>query len=223
MTNEKLLQLQFALFFTTNENRPDKLITKVDNAFGELFDQMPNMINLPSDAPLELPRITMQSSDGIYACNIGINRIDFIGHYIDSGSSVTVNVQDFIKKVYLLSSEIFADREIIRFGLVGQYFIESASAVEKITTKYLNIDIENLEEINIRFNKNFINGGLTMNDVVEISKGSVTIANISQKDGILIQRDINNKPTKVLEFNEMKSIIESNESKLLLSGIRELI
>lgn len=223
MSKERLLQLQFALFFKSIENRPDKLISKVDAAMGDLFDQMPNMMPLPQEAPPEIPRVTMQSSDGIYICNISKNRIDFIGHYITSGSSVATNLEDFIEKIYSFSEAIFKDRSIIRFGFIEQYFLEHSNAVDKIKSKYLKLELGNLEELSFRYNQVFVSDRLEMNDIVEISKGSIFISGVTQKEGIIIQRDFNNKPLEVITIEDMKSVIDSNKNKFKTSGIRELI
>ncbi|WP_431811939.1 hypothetical protein [Lysinibacillus sp. FW12] len=223
MSDAKLLQLQFVLFFKTIENRPDKLINKVDTALVDIFDQMPNITNLPPDAPLEIPRVTMQSSDGLYACNIGKNRIDLFGYYQNSGSTIGANLEVFVNKMFLLAEEIFNDKEIIRYGLVGQYFIEQANAINKIATKYMKLDTEDVEEVNIRFNRNILSSQLKMNDIVEISRGSVMYAGVQKGDGIFITRDLNNKPVDALNFETLKKVVELNKSKFMLSGIQELI
>ena len=223
MSKERLLQLQFALFFKSIENRPDKLISKVDAAMGDLFDQMPNMMPLPQEAPPEIPRVTMRSSDGIYVCNISKNRIDFIGNYITSGSSVATNLEDFIEKIYSFSEAIFKDKSIIRFGFIEQYFLEHSNGVDKIKSKYLKLELGNLEELSLRYNQVFVSGSLEMNDIVEISKGSIFISGVTQKEGIIIQRDFNNKPLEVITIEDMKSVIDSNINKFKTSGIRELI
>ena len=223
MTKEKLLQLQFALFFKSMENRPDKLINKVDEALEDLFDQMPNMLPLPPDAPAEIPRVTMQSTDEMYVCNISKNRIDFIGHYINSGSSVTANLDDFITKIFSLSEAIFNGKAVNRFGFVEHYFIENRDAVGMLKSKYFKYDFGDLEELNLRYNKPFTAGNLEINDVIEISKGNVSNTNGAQKEGIIILRDMNNKPTDNLTLEDMKNVIEGNKSKFISSGMRGLI
>lgn len=223
MSNIKLLQLQYALFFKFLENRPDKLISKVDEIFKNVFDQMPNIMKLPSDAPADIPRVIMQSSDNVYLCNISKKRIGIVKHLENSDSEIGEHLEKFIENVISLSNNIFEDRKITRFGLVGQYFIQSDNAINDIASKYMTIDIDGIEELSIRFNRNFESKDLKMNDVVDISKGFVLNNNSSQQDGIIVQRDVNNKPVDNLDLETLKHVVASAKEKFTSEKILELI
>jgi hypothetical protein len=223
MSKERLMQLQFALFFDNVDNRPDKLISKIDEALDGVFDQIPTILPIPSDAPPEIPRVNMVSSNGVYLCNIAKNRIDFIVNYMNSGNSVTVNLENFIKMVHAFSETIFRYKNIVRFGFVGRYFINDNDPVNKIQSKYLKREIGDLHEISIRYNKRFERDGLVLNDVIEINQGNIVDNGIVSQVGISVQRDINNVPVDSLNFEKVMSIVSSCENKFKLSAIMELL
>ncbi|MFE3973273.1 MULTISPECIES: hypothetical protein [unclassified Peribacillus] len=223
MSKEKLIQLQFALFFEEMDNRPDKFINKIDEALDGVFDQMPTILPIPADAPPEIPSVTMQSSNGLYVCNIAKNRIDFVMNCINSGDSASVIFENFISKIRLFSNVVFGSKNIIRFGFIGRYFYKRNDPAKVIQSKYFKDDLGELEEINLRFNKRFESNDLSFNDVVEISKGSVSENNGPEQYGIVIQRDMNNIPVVSLQKEDMLSVIKSREDNFKLSGISELV
>ncbi|MEH7249172.1 hypothetical protein V7114_20645 [Neobacillus niacini] len=222
MSKEKILQLQLALFFETVENRPDKLMGKIDDALEGIFNNMPTILPIPADAPPEIPRVIMQSSNGLYQCNIANSRIDFTANFTNSGNSASIQLESFIEKVRTFAALIFGLKKIVRFGFVGQYFFKNNDPTKRIQSKYLKNDLGDLEELTIRFNKRFENKGTLLNDIIEINKGGfVENGNIQQK-GVIIQRDMNNIPGEPLKIEDVISIIVSNENKFRLSGITEL-
>lgn len=223
MTNERVIQLQFALFFENKVKRPDKFIYNIDEAFEGVFDKMPTIVPIPEDAPPEIPRVTMQSSDGAYVCNISINRIDFVMNGTNSGDSISVTLEKFLKKVRIFAQVVFDSIRITRFGFVGRYFIGQKNPVNRIQSKYFKNDIGEVSEIGIRFNKRFKMNDITCNDNIEISQGSVIELNGPQEDGIMINRDMNNVPKGLLQLEDILSILKYRQDNFKLSGILELI
>ena len=78
MVNFKVQKIQLTLF-PKNFNLVDKI--KVANdlkvKMEGLFNGKSTILPLPIDAPLEIPRIILQSKDNFFGCNIAIPRIDF--------------------------------------------------------------------------------------------------------------------------------------------------
>ena len=220
MKQLKLLQLQLALFFEDIEMRPDRFVSEISD---NIFDQMPIILPVPQDAPAEIPVVMLNSSDGKYSCNIARSRIDFVLNNMNSNNDILDDLIGFINSIRSYVAIIFGKKRIIRFGLIGQYFIESNNAVNTIETKYLKNTIGNLEELNIRYNKRFNSESMMFNDVVEIGKGSITNENIT-KDGVVIQRDINNVPeNKSIEIEEMFMAIKSKLNDFDAKGIMEIV
>ena len=221
MAKEKIVQLQMALFFKGIENRPDRLVGKIDDVMGGLFDQMPTIIPIPSDAPAEFPSVIMRSSNGVYVCNISKTRIDLVVNLAQSSESFSVNIEKFLNQVKNFSRVILEMKEITRFGFVGTYFIQKTNPISEIQTKFIKNEKQkqNLEELSIRYNSRSSYENLTINDVVEISKGEIN----GTQEGIVIRRDFNNIPVNSLELSLLLSTIEAHKSKFVQSGIMELI
>jgi len=216
----KLLQLQLALFFRDIETRPDRFISEISD---DIFNQMPIILPVPEDAPIEIPIVMLNSSDGRYSCNIAKSRIDFILNNINSNNDILIDLNEFIRNIRSYSTLIFNNKKIIRFGLIGQYFVENANAVNSIEDKYIKKAIGNLEELNIRYNKRFNHENMLFNNVVDIGKGNISNGEIS-KEGILIQRDINNVPNNnVIEIEEMLKVIKDRMEEFNEKGIGDII
>lgn len=223
MSKEKLVQLQLALFFKTNEERPDKFADKIDEALNGIFDQMPTIIPVPSDAPPEIPLVMMNSKNGKYNCNIARSRIDFTVNFAATTGSNTVQLSEFIELARPFASLIFGYKEIVRFGFVGQYFFKNTDPIKKIQSKYIKNNLGDLEELNIRYNRRFENNGIVCNDIIDISKGALNETGKASQSGVFIQRDMNNVPVETLKIEDVISIIVNRQDKFKLSGIMELI
>lgn len=59
----RLLSLQVALFVDGVIDRPDRLMPQINSEFNNLFNDMPNIIKLPMEAPAEIPIVQMSSLD----------------------------------------------------------------------------------------------------------------------------------------------------------------
>ncbi|MER1958862.1 MAG: hypothetical protein ABS942_15875 [Solibacillus sp.] len=220
---EKLIHVQLAMFFETPENRPDKLANKIEDVVKDVFDQMPNIIPLPSEAPPEIPRVIMQSSDGVFTCNIGSNRVDFIGNFANFDGEIDSIFDEFLIKAYQFLEAVFESKRVIRFGLVGQYFFQEDDLTEKLKNKYFKTDIGQFDELNLKFNKRFNFEDLKFNDIIDINQGLLNGSNGVEFKGGFIQKDMNNIPSTSIDLNKIKKLIELNKVKFSKEKIRELI
>jgi hypothetical protein len=59
------------------------IASKINEAVNNLFDGDPTILDLPPEAPLEIPRIQLKDSKPVYSLNFCANRIDFF--YNDPG------------------------------------------------------------------------------------------------------------------------------------------
>ena len=74
----KLITTQVALFSKDLISRPDKMKDEIEQKMGgSIFDAMPLILNLPVDAPSDLPVVQAKSVSGRYALNISRMRIDY--------------------------------------------------------------------------------------------------------------------------------------------------
>ncbi len=221
---EKIVKLQLALFFQNQISRPDNLMGGVNSSMGNLFDAMPQILPIPADAPAEIPRVQMRSENGKYNCNIACSRVDFIlnGDFRDETAWPDLT-RDFLAKVKLFIGSVFDQSKIIRFGLIGNFFIPDKSATTSMTKKYLKIDLNSAEEINLRFNKKTSSHGFDINNITSIN--TALAENNGQADkGIFIELDINNVPTQeAIKSDSMLQLIEKHMPSFSPDKVKGLV
>ena len=181
----------------------------VNLAMGNLFDAMPQILPIPIEAPAEIPRVHMRSENGRYNCNIACSRIDFIvnGDFRDEISWPNMT-RDFLAKLRLFVDNVFGESKIIRFGLIGNFFIPDKTASASLTKKYLKADLNSAEEINLRFNKRSAIHGLQLNNITSVNTVLPETNGVPDK-GLFIELDVNNIPTSaVINSNDLLQLIE---------------
>ncbi|GAB2585483.1 hypothetical protein [Nitrincola alkalisediminis] len=206
---EKIVKLQLALFFQNQMSRPDNLMNGVNSSMGNLFDAMPQILPIPPEAPAEIPRVQMRSENSKYNCNIACSRIDFIlnGDFRDEIAWPDIT-RDFLAKAKLFVSYVFSESKIIRFGLIGNFFIPDKSASTSMTRKYLKVDLNSAEEINLRFNKRSSSHGFSLNNITSINTAVAETNGLADK-GIFIELDVNNIPTdEIIKTDSLLQFIE---------------
>lgn len=206
---EKIVKLQLALFFQNQVSRPDNLMGGINSSMGNLFDAMPQILPIPPGAPAEIPRVQMRSENGKYNCNIACSRVDFIlnGDFRDEVVWPDLT-KDFLAKVKLFISSVFEQSKIVRFGLIGNFFIPDKSATTSMTRKYLKVDLNSAEEINLRFNKKTSSHGYALNNITSVNT-ALAEANGQTDKGIFIELDVNNVPTQdPIKLDAMLQLIE---------------
>lgn len=206
---EKIVKLQLALFFQNQVSRPDNLMGGINSSMGNLFDAMPQILPIPAEAPAEIPRVQMRSENGKYNCNIACSRVDFIlnGDFRDEVVWPDFT-KDFLAKVKLFISSVFDQSKVVRFGLIGNFFIPDKSATTSMTRKYLKIDLNSAEEINLRFNKRSSSHGYTLNNITSVNT-ALAETNGQTDKGIFIELDVNNVPTRdPIKLDAMLQLIE---------------
>jgi len=204
---EKIIKLQLALFFQSLESRPDTHYDPINVDMGNLFDGMPQIIPLPMQAPSEIPRVILNSSNARYSCTIAASRIDLIFNEVGASEADWPEItQDFSAKTNLFVKSVFSRLSIVRFGLVGSFFLPNKNAVSSITKKYLKQELGSSEELSLRYNKNADSHGLALNNVFSINTASR--ASPSEEKGIFIERDVNNLQTSsTLKKDDVLAII----------------
>lgn len=220
---EKLIQLQFALFFHETELRPDRFIPKIESVFDELFDQIPTILPIPPDAPAEIPVVILNSGDNKYACNISRSRIDFIVNTSNFDVNTNVEVDNFIEKLRPFASMMFGLRKINRFGLIGHYFCKTDNPIKQIQTKFLKNDIGSLQELNLRYNKKFKSSGFDFNHLIEVGQSNQFV-NEEMVEGIFIQRDINNVPGELdIQIETVLEVVKTMAPDYYSEGVLEIL
>ena len=191
---------------------------------GNLFDAMPQILPIPAEAPAEIPRVQMRSENGKYNCNIACSRVDFIlnGDFRDEVVWPDLT-KDFLAKVKLFISSVFDQSQVVRFGLIGNFFIPDKSATTSMTRKYLKIDLNSAEEINLRFNKRTSSHGYTLNNITSVNT-ALAETNGQTEKGIFIELDVNNVPTQdSIKLDAMLQLIEKQMPDFAPEKVKGLV
>lgn len=206
---EKIVKLQLALFYKQPDFRPDTSYSDINKEMGNLFNAMPQVMNLPNDVPLDIPRVQMRDELNKYACNMAPIRTDFfINENHDSETNWPEIVKDFKAKSSLFIKSVLSRHEVVRFGLIGNFFIHDNNSSHTMTKKYLKVDLQNSEEINLRFNKRSSSHGYNLNNITSINTAIVGTSKGDEK-GIFIELDVNNVPDdKTIDQASLNKLID---------------
>ena len=208
------VNLQVAVFFNNIVSRPDQLGNRMNAHMGNLFDAIPNTINLPPDVPDEIPLMQMSSTTSGNRLNVSRGRIDL---FTSADPLEQVNLNRFIEMQEALVFSYFQalqNEKVVcnRLGLILTAFEESASAIEEIGKKYLTEISPQSSELFLRMNIPYSLGNMGMNNIIEITSGSLTNDVLGlDKTGIIYKRDINNIPVSdvTLTTKRLKEIWKS--------------
>lgn len=208
---ERVINLQLALFFSNLLRRPDKLINDINEATGNLFDGVPHILDLPPDVPNEFPAVTLKSEDNMYICTISRGRLDFLYNLQPKSDKDWADIsKNFSYKSQLLLKYFEKEHNFIRFGLVGNFFIEDKNPIWQLNRKYMKNEHSDLQELLIRYNKIKNIFGLSLNNITHIEIANQQIIQDQGESGIIIQRDINNIPSENnLIIEDIIKIIDS--------------
>ncbi|WP_153913040.1 hypothetical protein [Shewanella sp. TC10] len=192
---ESIMKLQLAMFYQQPQFRPDTSMNQVNMDMGNLFDAMPQILSMPNDVPHDIPRVQMRSENNKYNCNIAPARIDFILNGNNLGEEAWPEiVQDFKAKAALFIKSITSRSKVNRFGVIGNFYIPDKTPSNTISRKHLKTDLQNAQEINLRFNKASSMHGLNLNNISSINT-ALSGDGSNPETGIFIELDVNNVPT----------------------------
>lgn len=191
-----VMNYQLAIFFQKNIERPDKFFDSLNESVGNIFDRMPQITPMPIEVPLEIPRVAAASSNGLYVCNIAINRMDFTIQVADSKLKENEAITDFILKSRLIIKNIPLHQGILRLGIIGNFFELDKLPSVTLAKKFSRKDLGNVNEFSLRYNKLTQEFGHSFNNIFAISNAEIKIKGIDSA-GIFIQKDINNMPSGI--------------------------
>ena len=113
-----------------------------------------------------------------------------------------------------------------RLGLILTAFEESTSAIEEIGEKYLTEFSPKSSELFLRMNVPYSLGNMDMNNIIEITSGSLTNDVLGlDKTGIIYKRDINNIPVSdvTLTTKRLKEIWKSAQKFFANKKMAEVV
>ncbi len=209
----EIISLQFALFMKDIVSRPDLEFSDMNEEMLNIFDTIPTTIPVPDQLPPDVPVKTHRSKNNEFVYNISRSRIDFIRQRVSEGPDNNEMLKDFNIKVQHLTKYVLSKQECIRFGLIAKYFVDDNQAIKTIADRYFKTSEKNIgsaSELSVRYNNVKKHKGFEINDIVDIAS-QIVEKNQKRTLGIIIQRDINNKPDsrKAFTFDSLKDVSSS--------------
>lgn len=222
----KLLKLQLALFSKDLIQRPDLLLNNLNSKMNGIFDDIPNIINLPIDAPAEIPVAQTKSKNGVYSLSISRNRVDFS---VSPVFEIEENPLDILKSIKPLiekySKEVLSNTIVGRVGLVITLFENISDNSKAIFEKYLKETYSNgYVEAALRINKQTLNKGIVYNNILALETADIQTNNTIEK-GVLLIHDINNTPQEDFDigYDIISYVLSEGITKLKPNALKELI
>lgn len=199
----KLLSIQIAMFSVETILRPDLLKDEINNKIGGKLDGMPTILNLPQDAPAEIPIVQVRSLNNFYELHVSRNRVDF---FINPDFNINNEPYDVFKQYKYIIEKFYKtvlnSTKVNRAGTIFTLFEPLKDNVEAIFKKYLNESyVSGNGEITLRTNRQIMDKGIIFNNIRLIEAAEVPIKNEFHK-GVIVQFDINNVPKSDLLLNE---------------------
>lgn len=235
MENFKVQKIQLALF-PKNFNLIDKV--KVANDLkvktGSLFDGESTILPLPIDAPLEIPKIILQSKDNIFTCNVAIPRIDF-SQQVNEKQTFEETKKDYLAKVKQIYSYFIKDQDLIigRIGFVVDFITDlTESSNKKLQNQLLKetcyfAKSEKIKSISLVFvEEDNINGSWEVNRLIKIDSLR-KISEPADDQKLALRYDINTIPEKINEYSltveNIEKILEVASAEMLDDNLNKFL
>ena len=227
----RLLSLQVALFVDGVIDRPDLLMPQINAEFNNMFNDMPNVIKLPPEAPAEIPIVQMFSIDQKYHLNISRSRVDLFytaqAPLVDSTPLYLQTLSPLIAQFY---NYIVENRKIPinRVGFITTIFYPEEKNISRIVKRYFSVkSLEKSCELSFRVNTQSKIKSHVINNILNVEANTLFQRSGDQEsstNGIVVTSDINNIPNGTpLSISAVKSIVTYAEKRLDEATLKEMI
>ena len=227
----RLLSLQVALFVDGVIDRPDLLMPQINAEFNNMFNDMPNVIKLPPEAPAEIPIVQMFSIDQKYHLNISRSRVDLFytaqAPLVDSTPLYLQTLSPLIAQFY---NYIVENRKIPinRVGFITTIFYPEEKNISRIVKRYFSDkSFEKSCELSFRVNTQSKIKSHDINNILNVEANTLFQRSGDQEsstNGIVVTSDINNIPNGTpLSISAVKSIVTYAEKRLDEATLKEMI
>lgn len=191
-----IARFQMAFFYDSSTSVDfDGLSYFVRNALkkitGKEISNNPMLGVLPADAPAEIPRLQLNSTDNKLRVQSSLQRFDFFIERSETEKDVSAQVfSQVFDEVIEIHKKL--NKEIVRVGLIALKTEEDDAPTESIVMKYLNAkalgDGNLIDDVNLAFNRKFEYEGQSFNCHLSIMTGTDLIR---QRNLLVKQIDIN--------------------------------
>ena len=222
----QLFEHQFAWWFDPSVE-PDfnALPGEVKQALGtHTFINPWTTLPLPKEAPAEIPRVQMETTDRRVRISIARSRLDFFSAYPQPEDQA--NVESFFSLVSsitaALNRQTASPMKFSRLGCVTRYFQENDAPEKLIAAKLLKKARPHLKEISVRILETTSYEGLAYNDSYQFDVG---VHNTSGKKALVCTRDINTDEARSVadEPDTCEKFVDFCKEKLRIESINNFL
>lgn len=222
----QLFEHQFAWWFDPLVE-PDfnALPGEVKQALGKhTFINPWTTLPLPKEAPAEIPRVQMETTDRRVRISIARSRLDFFSAYPQPEDQA--NVEIFFSLVLKISAALncqtASPMRFSRLGCVARYFQENDAPEQSIAEKLLKKARPHLKEISVRILESTLHDGVSYNDSYQFDVG---VHNTSGKKALVYTRDINTDEARSVadEPDTCEKFVDVCKDKLRIGSINNFL
>lgn len=179
--------------------QPANVLAKMLGKYANRFDGNVIAPSFPSDVPLEVPRVSLESKDGKYKFQVGPSRIDSIWSCInEEGQAVVADTLEML--MYFLEEQ--PTIKIGRLAFVINRIVDDPHPAKLLIDRFCNegvksLPLKNSENFEIHNHKVYSPSdlGIKINSWVRCK--AVTLALPQPKKAVLVEQDINSLPEEI--------------------------
>lgn len=198
-----ILSSQFSIFTHASLFSPNKILGNLMSKFSDTFDGDTTVLPIPSDAPREIPRLTLLSSDNKIKLEIAVSRVNLFKYRKEDATGIDEN--SFLK----ICSDVFKEyidctsAKVGRLALVIVKSLEDSNPGLTLARHFCKDELmvepfNRPERFEIHSHKKYKLSNFNVNSWVRCKSGILKKDNVSI---ILVEQDINTL-SEELENNE---------------------
>ncbi len=130
VSRSMVMKFQGVLFLSNIDmSSPAKIAVNLKESPKLPFNGLESILPIPADAPQEIPRIILNSKDGKFTCNIGLNRVDlFVNYKNPVTNNIDTDIQEVIKYLINIYSIL-----VVRFDANSNRLAAVIETIEELT------------------------------------------------------------------------------------------
>lgn len=196
---------QFSIFTPTLLFSANKILANLASKFSNIFDGTPVALPLPQEAPKEIPRLILSSSEGKLKLEIAASRVNLFRFRKEDDTVILEN--DFLKTCIDVFNEYinFTSAKVGRLAIVAVRFLEDTNpgltlAKHFCQERWLIEPFNRPENFELHSHKKYELDTFRVNSWVRCKSGFLKQRNVPI---ILVEQDINtlSEEIETKEFN----------------------
>jgi hypothetical protein len=177
-----------------------KIANVAFNLMGDRLDGEPTILPIPQDAPADIPRVTLQSSDKLLSLSIAPSRTNLMFSIPLESVVDAIDYSSYYSKMskFLVEFSAKLDLKVQRLGYVSDRLIIEDNALFLIMERFCNKDqiikgrpFYNPKRFEIHSLKKYDWDGFQLNSWVRLKFLPIKLKDEETKPALLVQNDLN--------------------------------